>query len=430
MGKVALDFVSYSSLMDFGTEFVHRIYDLIKARNSGHQQLIASVFPSTVDLIYASGAIPTLPAFFYPMGEQKYTKGLTRLKRLIGIPLFTKIIHRYQKLDHRHKIDRVFQRFMDDIFTVYNHGYKLGEESGISSDACYGIKVLCGFWKEKYPLISANLFQTVRCSAFSKAYESMCQKTIGIWMDIPPYHTPETHSLAIEQINNVLDKLSSITKKQIDQKKLVDIIQITNDCKKYSNKILNIAMKDTYPVHPKTFASLLAMIEWGFQDYLGNPSKFLELLKSIYYEFQLSRKTRTRIYNVRNRPIILLLPRFGGWDPIIENYVYNFGGRVIYADWFIYGFMNPISCQGNIIENYAKYLEQCGSQYGSDNEQNVSSIIQFIKTHKVDGVIFNQLFGCHSLSTVYSRLRKELLKEEIPSTLISFNTIGERFPHI
>ncbi len=161
------------------------------------------------------------------------------------------------------------------------------------------------------------------------------------------------------------------------------------------------------------------------KDCLGNPPQFLKLLQQIYHNFLLNQKTHSKVYHVKHCPLILFWPRFGGWDPIIENYVYNFGDRVVYADWAILGFLNQIDTQGDIFENYAQYLERFGVQYGSDNHQTVKSIMNFVHTHKVDGIIYNQLFGCHSLCTSYYRLRKELMKEEIPSTLISFNTVGE-----
>ena len=37
----------------------------------------------------------------------------------------------------------------------------------------------------------------------------------------------------------------------------------------------------------------------------------------------------------------------------------------------------------------------------------VKNILHFVDTYHVDAVVYNQLFGCHSLSTGYYRLRQE-----------------------
>jgi benzoyl-CoA reductase/2-hydroxyglutaryl-CoA dehydratase subunit BcrC/BadD/HgdB len=51
--------------------------------------------------------------------------------------------------------------------------------------------------------------------------------------------------------------------------------------------------------------------------------------------------------------------------------------------------------------------------------------MKFVRENKIDEVIYNQLFGCHSISTAYNRLKKNLIAEGIPSTMVSFNNVGE-----
>jgi len=49
----------------------------------------------------------------------------------------------------------------------------------------------------------------------------------------------------------------------------------------------------------------------------------------------------------------------------------------------------------------------------------------------VDGIIFNQLFGCHSLSNCYPMLREKVRRKlEIPITSINFNKIGENVEQV
>jgi benzoyl-CoA reductase/2-hydroxyglutaryl-CoA dehydratase subunit BcrC/BadD/HgdB len=87
--------------------------------------------------------------------------------------------------------------------------------------------------------------------------------------------------------------------------------------------------------------------------------------------------------------------------------------------------MDPISTSGDMISNYASYMQNAMIDFGYDNLNMAKNILHFIDENHINGVIYNQLFGCHSLSTGYFRLRQELLKREIPSTMVSFNQVGE-----
>jgi benzoyl-CoA reductase/2-hydroxyglutaryl-CoA dehydratase subunit BcrC/BadD/HgdB len=172
-------------------------------------------------------------------------------------------------------------------------------------------------------------------------------------------------------------------------------------------------------------AEILALIEICFQDYLSDPARFRDILKQIYLEMDKNIKNMQNAYDARKLKRIFFTSRFGGWEHQIEDFVFQNGGRVIYADWFLYGFMNKIKTTGDMFENYAEYLLKLVIDFGCNNKVNVDNIIKFVLENKIDGVIYNQLFGCHSISTAYTRLKKKLIAEGIPSTMISFNNVGE-----
>jgi len=49
----------------------------------------------------------------------------------------------------------------------------------------------------------------------------------------------------------------------------------------------------------------------------------------------------------------------------------------------------------------------------------------------VDGLIFIQVFGCHSISNCYNMLREKIRSElEIPTTVLNFNKIGENIEQV
>ena len=67
---------------------------------------------------------------------------------------------------------------------------------------------------------------------------------------------------------------------------------------------------------------------------------------------------------------------------------------------------------------------------GCDNDILTDSYLRVAKELNADGLVFNQLFGCHSVSNCYKLLRDKLRKEEIPSTALTFNKIGENVEQV
>ena len=63
---------------------------------------------------------------------------------------------------------------------------------------------------------------------------------------------------------------------------------------------------------------------------------------------------------------------------------------------------------------------------GCDNENLTKSYFQAARKMNIDGFIFNQVFGCHSLSNIYSTLQEKIKNElDIPAIVINFKKIGE-----
>ena len=133
--------------------------------------------------------------------------------------------------------------------------------------------------------------------------------------------------------------------------------------------------------------------------------------------------------DVSNMPRILLTPIYGGWEPYIHEIIYELGGRVLYADWDILGLLEeiPVSNNSNPIEDYARFLLGASRKgIGCDSENLTNSYLKAAKKMNIDGFIFNQVFGCQSLSNIYSTLQERIRNElDIPAIVISFKKIGE-----
>jgi len=138
--------------------------------------------------------------------------------------------------------------------------------------------------------------------------------------------------------------------------------------------------------------------------------------------------------DVSKMPRIFVTPIFGGWEPKTHDIIYELGGRAIYADWEILKLLEeiPVANHLNPFEEYARFLlNATESGIGCDNDTLTDSYLRVAKKLNADGLIFIQLFGCHSISNCYTMLREKVRRElEIPTTAITFNKIGENVEQV
>ena len=92
----------------------------------------------------------------------------------------------------------------------------------------------------------------------------------------------------------------------------------------------------------------------------------------------------------------------------------------------------PISNKKDPIEAYAYFLTDVTENgIGCDNNILTDSYIRVAKNLEADGLVFNQLFGCHSVSNCYRLLKDKIRKDlEIPSMYYTFNRIGENVEQV
>ncbi|MHA1341396.1 MAG: 2-hydroxyacyl-CoA dehydratase [Promethearchaeota archaeon] len=424
MSVLIKDAMQFQSLINLALEFLNGRETLKYLKLTKKKHLIGTVTP-TPELIWAAGGIPTYPIRMRYFADEMLMKALDMGKTLFGSNMFSNIIRILGNLDKTNTVENIIHKVIQGIFDRYEEMFVIGtDEAGIPTDECYAIKCLVGMFANKGKNLSSTFLQSIRCSAFEKTYETIANYSPVILIDIPPYDSDLIKEIALEEVHYAVKKISNITGIEITQESLKKAAFITNECKIYAKKILDIVAGDKYPIHPKSMAEFLALIEIAFQDYLSNPENFRIILKSLVDEFE-SAIRKGNYIDVSSLKKILFTVRFGGWEPMIEDYAYEYGGRLIYADWFLYGFMNQIKTTGDMFENYAKFLQDIAIGFGCDNKAVVKSIVNICGEYNIDGVIYNQMFGCHSLTTAYTRLKKELLKREIPSTMVSFNNIGE-----
>ncbi len=432
MSVFADDVVNFKSVLSMAYDFLASREYLKRKKFRDRKKLVSVALPFS-DLVFASGAIPVFPIRMEQFKINKYLLALNSAKNLMGWELTTKLLGFARQFDFLKLIDTILDDVINTLNKKYNDLYDLGVESGISTDFCYGIKSLFGMHVSKGKNVDANLNVAIRCSAFNKYFESL--KTIvpeQIWIDIPPRivgNPKETLEIFTENISKAITSLENLTGNVITDNSLNKQFRIGNQVKRYYRTIIyEISASDFYPCNPATFAEILALMGITFQDYNSNAQAYLENMSQLVNEMRERIKKEIGM-DVSGMPRILLTPVFGGWDPISQEILYKLGGRALYADWEILGLLDEInvSKNSNPVEEYAKYLLNASTNgIGCDNDTLTNSYLRIAKKMNVDGLIFNQLFGCHSITNCYTMLRSKIRKTlEIPTTVINFNKINE-----
>jgi benzoyl-CoA reductase/2-hydroxyglutaryl-CoA dehydratase subunit BcrC/BadD/HgdB len=235
-------------------------------------------------------------------------------------------------------------------------------------------------------------------------------------------------------LNKAIIELENITGNVVSDNSLKKQFRIGNQVKRfYKTIIYEIGSSDFYPCNPATFSEILALLTLSYQDYNSNAQRYLENLS------QLVKEMRERIkkgigMDVSKMPRIILTPTYGGWEPETHEILYELGGRVIYADWEILGLLEeiPVSEDSDPIEDYARFLLDASTRgLGCDSDNLTTSYIKAAKRMQIDGFIFNKVFGCTSLSNIYSTLKDKIQDDlELPAIVIDFRKIGENVEQV
>ena len=425
------DVINFTSLMKLAYHFLHGSRKYINNSSKKGKKLVSVVFPFN-DLVFAAKAIPIFPIRLEKYSINTYLEAINSATSIFGWNITSKILGFVRKFDVLKVIDGVMDDLISNLNGKYNKMYDLGIEEGMSNDFCYGLKSLYGTHASQQKALDASFNVLFRCSAFNKYCESLKRfNNKLIWLDIPPRNIGGNSSLEMyaENIKDAIRQLENLTGNTINDSDLRKQFQISNEIRKlYKEIIYDISKSDFYPCNPATFSEILALISISFQDFNSDSEQYLKDLRSLVKEMKERIKKKIGM-DVSNRPRIMLTPMFGGWDPITQDLIYEMGGRLLYADWEILGMSDLIEAYtySDPIEGYAKLLMNFTNKgVGCDQETLTNSYIRVAKKMDVDGLIFLQLFGCHSISNCYQMLRQKITTQlEIPSTMITFDRIGD-----
>jgi len=440
MSLVADELIRFSSVLKIAYNFLTG-RDYLKRKKFREKKKLISVALPFSDLVYAfPDLIPVFPIRMHKFKIHKYLTYLGGSASIFGwnsVSNFLGFVKDLGIKDISHLVDDIIEDVINTINDKYNEMYDIGVENRIPTDFCYGIKSLYGMNVLKGKNCEANLNYTIRCSAWNKYLESI--KAIGnpskqIWIDIPPRNIGNALELFVDNIREGLNELEKISNYDYNDNALRDHFQTANQIRQsYKNIIFEIGKSDFYPCNPATFSEILALLSISFHDYNSNATRFKDSISSLLKEMR-GRIRKGIGMDVSKMPKILITPMFGGWEPKTHEIIYEYGGRALYGDWDLLLFLDdiPISNRTDPVEAYAQYLMDITSNgIGCDNDTLTDSYLRLAKNLDVDGLVFIQLFGCHSVSNCYAMLKEKVRRElEIPSIAINFNKIGENVEQV
>jgi len=439
MSLIADEIITFSSVLRIA-------YNLLAGRNylkrkkfREKKKLVGISLPFS-DLAFAAGTVPVFPIRMHTFKINKYLAYLGSASSIFGwnnVSNFLSFVKNLGISEISKIVDEIIEDVIDTINKKYNEMYDLGIENGISSDFCFGLKSLVGAHVSKGRNLDACLNVTIRCSAYNKYMESLKainQNPQQIWIDIPPRNIGNALEILTDNISHAIREFENLTGNTITDNQLREHFKIGNQVKKsYKTIIYDISASDFYPCNPATFSEIMALLSITFQDYNSNSIRYRDNLISLVDEMR--ERIRKGIgMDVSKMPRIFVTPIFGGWEPKTHDIIYELGGRAIYADWEVLELLEeiPMSNHLNPVEEYARFLfNATESGIGCDNDTLTDSYLRVAKKLNADGLIFFQLFGCHSVSNCYTMLREKVRRElEIPTTAITFNKIGENVEQV
>jgi benzoyl-CoA reductase/2-hydroxyglutaryl-CoA dehydratase subunit BcrC/BadD/HgdB len=439
MSIYADDVVNFTSVLKIAYNFLTG-RDYLQKKRSKERKTLISVASGFPDLVFAADSIPVFPIRMEKFKLNLYLLALNSATSLFGWNITTRLLGIARQVDFLKIVDSVLNDVINSINSKYNLLYEQAFKKNVSQDFCFGITSIYGMHVSEANSCDCSLNFSLRCNKYNQYLRSLRVKIPNqIWVEIPPNDQNSKEKrleIMVENIQKAIVDIQNFTGNIITDNSLNKQFRIGNQVKRYYKSIIHdISTSEFYPCNPATFSEILALLMISFQDYNSNAQRYLENISQLVKEMR-ERIDRGIGMDVSIRPRILLTPIFNGWEPEIQEIVYQLGGKVIYSDWDILGLLEeiPVSKDSNPVEMYAQFLLNA-SDKGLSCLNNCQALIntyqRYIKKTKVDGVIMNELANCHLDSDCYDILKNKIRTSiRIPCTSIKFKKIGDNIEEV
>ncbi|MHA1265254.1 MAG: 2-hydroxyacyl-CoA dehydratase [Candidatus Helarchaeota archaeon] len=399
---------------------------------SGRQQLrralklrkkvISMALPPGLELVLAAGAVPIFLCRIGDNSGSPFLQAAHTYKNIFGWNLLTSGVRFLRPLVGDRFFSDLIDQFLTTLYKTYQKYIDVAENEGSPLDACFGTRLLLGATWPQLNKIHGTLGLGTRCNWFSKVFEEIQEKSKVIMLEIPLIEQDHGEEMMLESLNLVIGELEELTGNTITNEKLRQRIIQANEIRESYLKILEIWSRDIIRIHPLTFTNLLSLLHIAFTDFLCEPKFFNKTLKD--YAKELGRGSNLKCYDTHTRPKVILVNAFGGYEPNLPAIIEELDGRLLIADWEVLRVLDKIDTQGDILRNYAHYLLGF-EQAWMDNTTLVKRYIDVALKYGVDGILFNSIYGCKSITPSLKLFKTYLQDTELTLVDIGFQNIED-----
>ncbi len=387
-----------------------------------NKPLVGTILPLGAELVFAAGAAPMFPLRMGKFEAEKLLRGTRLVTNILGSSLVSAGTRMMQP-----QAENIVNEFLGE-YNKNLRGYEEeSDKQNYFSEVCFATRIAYGSSLPYKDRLKLFLGWGTRCGWFSQFYQTLHDDIPVIFTDIPIPSSNDSHAKEYmkEELQKLVKRLESLTGNKITDEVLREKIKLANEIKANYKQVLYYLKDPTkMPLSPYAYMQLLALLNICFIDYLSAikyfHKQFAKLIKVL--------NQRKKI-DYSNVPKILLVPVFSGSEPDLPQIINELGGCLIQADNLAYGMLEPIKTEGDLIQNYGEYLLN-SHKFWSRNKTVSTAWVDLAKELKVDGVVFNRLIGCTTLTPAYRLFKDTISKFNIPSTVIDFNRIGENLAQL
>ena len=411
-----------SSMLKLMMDYYSATTQINRAKRA-RKKVCAMSLPFGNELVIASGAIPIS---LYRLGKydpktERMLRALRVSNNFFGMGNVSRSLSLFNRTIGGKYMQEFADNLLDGLFNNYKKYVDIAADELYPLDACFGTRLLYGAtidWKDK---IDFSFGTGIRCVWFSKHFELVSKDSHLIFMDIPTTVDDISHQYCVEEVKLTLEKLEKFMGTSISENKLLDSIKLSNKIREQFLRLIKIWANHSNVITPHSYIYLFSMIHFGFADHLADSKKYLRLVTEINNQLE-------KLAKVKNEetylPKLMLVPMFGGFEPQLMKIVSDLGGRLSFLDWESLALLQNIKETGNIIDNYADYLLTFSRNF-MNNSSLTKIWVDISKKYELDGVIFNSVYGCKSLTPASRVLKDELQKIDVPMLDLSFQNLDE-----
>lgn len=391
------------------------------------KKLISMALPPGIELVLAAGAVPVFLVRMGDYSSQPFLRIAQTYKNLVGWNQLSSGIRFLRPLVGDKFFSNLIDNFLTITYSTYQEFIDKAENAGSPLDACFGTRLLLGGTWAHLKKVHGTMGLGTRCNWFSKVFEEIKEKCNVIMLEIPLVDADHGEEMMHESLNQTIGQLEATTGNTITNEKLRKQIILANEIRESYLNILNIWSRDLIRVHPVTFTNLLSLLHIAFTDFLCEPKFFNKTLKQLAKD--LDKIPKSRNHDTSARPKVILVNAFGGYEPHLPRIVEELGGRLLIADWEVLRVLDIIETQGDILKNYARYLIEFEGAW-RDNATLVDRYINVSSKYNVDGILFNAIYGCKSITPSLKLFKERLNSSDLALVDIGFQNIKDNIEQV